>query len=238
MVYQQETNEIGHKPISVLVVEDHPVAADGLVSYLETAADIRVVGVLHRGEEVAKAIENLAPDVIILDLVLDGSLMSGTDVAHMVREEYPHVKLLALSAYFDQWRVYGAVQAGVHGYLLKTSPRKEIIQAIRQVNEGFTIYDPRVMGIVQLYLGGKAAPPDPAQPYYDPKIESLTRQEWNVLKLIARHKSNQEIADELCIVKKTVKTHNHNIYQKLRVTDRNQARVWYFTNRHLCPDAD
>ncbi len=242
MVTQYKTphdNDTTPEIISVLVVEDHPVAADGLVSYLETAEDIQVVGVIKRGEEVLAAIEALSPNVITLDLVLDGSLLNGIDVAHLVRKHYPDVKLLALSAYPDQWRIHGAVDAGVSGYLLKTSSYMEIIEAIRQVSKGLMVFDPKVMEIIQLYLRGEVNISNRASQYgLDLEIELPTKREWQVLKLIAEQKSNVEIAAELTIASTTVKTHVHNIFKKLRLTDRTQARVWFLMNRHLCRPCD
>ncbi len=220
-------------PITTLIVDDHPAAADGLRSYLETDENIQVVAICHYGGEAIDAAARFNPHIAIVDLELDGSRIDGIEVARRLRRHYPDIKLLVISAYSDPQHVLGAVSAGVDGYLRKTSTHIEITQAVHAVMRGASIWDPQAHRIIQLYIGKDTENfASFAQTQYQTSPVPLTRREWETLRLLAAGHSNQSIANELVIAIGTVKTHVSNIYEKIRVDDRGQARVWYHINRH------
>lgn len=219
------------EPITVFIVDDHPVATDGLVNFLETAEDIRVAGTCARGEEVEAAVRQSAPEVMILDLVLDGSQIDGFEVARLLRKNYPGIRLLVISAYADQKFVLKALTIGVDGYLLKTSSRVEVIQAIRMVAAGKKIFDPVVQEVLRDYLERAGAGEMGGITGFDETAaRELTDREWEVLSLLADSLANREIAGSLNITVKTVKTHVTNILSKVGVADRRQAAAWYRLN--------
>ena len=208
-------------PITVLVVEDHPVVLDGLRGYLQTAADIQVVGHTSDGQEAVALVQEHVPDVVILDMVLDGSEMNGLETICQLREASPNTQVLVLSAYQDDHLVFPAIQAGAMGYLLKTSPSHDILDAVRAVARRQPVLHPRIYEKLADFLShaseGLLA---------DSKQPQLTNREWEVLTLVAQNLSNKEIAEALVISEKTVKTHVSNILQKLHLSDRHQAGWW------------
>lgn len=210
-------------PIRVLIVEDHPIAADGLANYLATADDLQVMDICTRGEEVEDAVLQMQPNIILLDLELDGSQISGLEVAQIVRRCAPATKILVVSAYADEHHVFAAMRAGVNGYLLKTNGRVEMIDAIRTVVGGKQIFDDRVMTILNSFFSQVTVETETAV--------SLTDREWDVLSLIAQNKQNDEIAAALTIALGTVKTHVSNILRKLNLSNRQEAQVWYQLNK-------
>lgn len=220
-------------PIVAVIVDDHPVSADGMKSYLETDDNIQVVDICYDGEEALTSIEIHQPDIAIIDLELDGSRINGIEVAKQLRRCYSTLKLLVVSAYSDPERVLGAVGAGVDGYLIKTSSFEEILRTVYDLMEGMSIWDPRVRNVIQLYIGNNLEDFSRfAQAQYDAVPVNLTEREKEVLKLIALNYTNQEIAQDLVITEGTVKTHVSKIFEKLSVKDRNKAGVWYHLNRH------
>ena len=220
-------------PIVALIVDDHPVSADGMRSYLETADDIQVAHISYDGEDALEDIAHYQPDIVIIDLELEGSRINGIEVARHLRRCYATLKLLVVSAYLDPQRVLGAVGAGVDGYLIKTSSHEEIIRTVYDVMAGVKIWDPRAYEVIQLYIGNDMEEfARFAQGQYETSPVMLTSREIDVLKLIANGYSNQEIAHELVISQGTVKTHVSNILDKISLNDREQARVWYHINRH------
>ncbi|MBE2197670.1 MAG: response regulator transcription factor [Anaerolinea sp.] len=218
-------------PITVLIVDDHPIAADGLISYLETADDILVRCTCTRGEEVNAAIMEHHPDVVLLDLELDGSQISGLEVAAMIQQLSPQTKILVISAFADQRHVLDALNIGVDGYVLKTSARLDLIEAVRRVAAGHNIFDPRVTKILQMFLNK----PESSTAADDNGDVELTGREWDVLTLIADNLPNEEIANELTIAVGTVKTHVSNILRKLGLKNRQEAQVWFHLNHPTPP---
>ncbi len=220
-------------PIVALIVDDHPISADGMRSYLETTQDIQVADICYDGEHALEAVALHHPDIVIVDLQLDGSRIDGIEVARQLRHSYPSLKLLVVSAYADPQFVLGAVSAGVDGYLIKTSSNEEIIQAIYDVMRGVKIWDPRAHKVIRLYIGDNIDKFTRfAQNHFETTPENLTKREVDVLKLVAAGYSNQEISHNLVITEGTVKTHVSHILEKLNLEDRGQARVWYYINRH------
>lgn len=211
--------------IAVLIVDDHPLIRDGLRGYFGTAADICVVGDCGRGEDVLPMVASLQPDVVTMDMKLAGAQSSGADITRQVLSAYPKTKVLALSAYLDERYVLAAVEAGVCGYLLKYAPQTQILDAIRTVASGQTIFDPEVTRILGVYIRHRqhvGGDDDEMQ-----QGERLTPREWEVLEQLAADKSNAEIAEALVIDVATVKTHVSRVLRKLNVEDRKGAGLWY-----------
>lgn len=206
--------------IRVLLVDDHEMVRMGLAAYLSTEEDIEVVAEASSGEEGVKLAKQLLPDVILMDLVMDG--IGGVEATRRIRESCPQSKVIVLTSFIDDEKVYPVIEAGAFSYLLKTSRAQEIARAIRSAAAGEPVLESRVAGkIMARFRQGQETAPH----------EQLTPRELEVLKLIGQGKSNQEIADDLIIGIKTVKTHVSNILSKLGVEDRTQAAIYVHKHR-------
>ncbi len=201
--------------IRVMLVDDHEMVRMGLAAYLSTEEDIELVAEAASGEEGVKLAKELQPDVILMDLVMEG--MGGVEATRRVREVCPSCKVIVLTSFVDDEKVYPVIEAGAFSYLLKTSRASEIARAIRAAYNGEPVLESRVAGMIMSRFRHGQAPA---------LHEQLTPRELEVLRLIGQGKSNQEIADELIIGIKTVKTHVSNILAKLGVEDRTQAAIY------------
>lgn len=198
-------------PIRVLLVDDHAVVRQGLRSFLEVQTDMQVVGEAASAAEGVEQASRLVPDVVLMDLVMPTG--DGVDAIRTLREVAPGVRVLVLSSYLDDARVFAAVQAGAAGYLLKDIQPDALADAIRQVHRGLPALDPQ---IASRLMHGLA----------NPSLSvNFTQRERQVLKLVAEGLSNREIGSRLFISEKTVKTHVSNLLQKLGVADRTQAAL-------------
>lgn len=205
--------------IRVMLVDDHEMVRMGLAAYLSTEEDIEVIAEASSGEEGVKLATQLAPDVILMDLVMEG--IGGIEATRQIRESCPNAKVIVLTSFIDDEKVYPVIEAGAFSYLIKTSRAAEIARAIRLAAAGEPILESRVAGkIMARFRHGQQAS----------LHEQLTPRELEVLMLIGQGKSNQEIADELIIGIKTVKTHVSNILAKLNVEDRTQAAIYVHTH--------
>lgn len=202
--------------ISVLLVDDHEMVRLGVSSYLLVQEDIEVIGEAEDGQEGYEKAIQLRPDVILMDLVMDE--MDGIEATQLILQEWPEAKILIVTSFIDDEKVYPAMQAGAAGYLLKTSSAAEIADAIRATKRGERVIESEVSDKLSHRQSYEAAQ----------LHEGLTIREKEVLMLIAQGKSNQEIASELFITLKTVKTHVSNILSKLEVEDRTQAAIYAF----------
>ncbi|MFZ2670692.1 MAG: response regulator transcription factor [Enterococcus aquimarinus] len=206
--------------INVLLIDDHEMVRLGVSSYLSIQKDIEVVGEAENGLIGYEKALDLRPDVILMDLVME--VMDGIESTKKILGEWPAAKILIVTSFIDDEKVYPAIQAGASGYLLKTSTAREIADAIRATQRGERVLEPEVTTkIVQQAT-------KPRKELH----EDLTKREQEVLLLISEGKSNQEIADQLFITLKTVKTHVSNILAKLEVEDRTQAAIYAFKH-HL-----
>lgn len=203
--------------IKLLIVDDHEMVRLGLTSYFAILEDIEVIAEAENGlEGVEKALQS-RPDIILMDLVMD--VMDGVEATQIILKEWPEAKIIILTSFIDDEKVYPAMEAGASGYLLKTSSASEIAEAIRRTYLGEEIIE----DIVSEKLLQKREQVDQRKLY-----EDLTKREIEVLALITEGLTNQEIAERLFITIKTVKTHVSNILSKLEVSDRTQATIYAF----------
>ncbi len=205
------------RKIRVLITDDHEMVRIGVSAYLSIQPDIEVVGEAENGEKAVKLALELRPDIILMDLVMDG--MDGIQATKEIIERWPDAKIIIVTSFLDDDKVYPALEAGATSYILKTSKASEIAQAIRKTFDGQTILEPEVTNKMMAKMRSK----NESLPH-----EELTPREREVLLLMAEGKSNQEIADELFIALKTVKVHVSNILSKLDVEDRTQAVIYAF----------
>ncbi|MHA3066351.1 response regulator [Lacticaseibacillus saniviri] len=203
--------------IKVLVVDDHEMVRLGITTYLGVQPDLSVVGEAENGQEGVDMALSLRPDVILMDLVMP--VMDGIEATKTILAAWPKARIIILTSFIDDEKVYPAIEAGAASYILKTATAEEIATAIRQTAAGESVLEPEV---TTKMMNRMSNPPQP-QLYDD-----LTNREREVLQLIAAGKSNQEIADELFITLKTVKTHVSNILAKLQVEDRTKATIYAF----------
>lgn len=207
--------------IKVLIVDDHEMVRLGISTYLSVQPDMSVIAEAENGKEgVEKALE-LHPDAILMDVVMPE--MDGIEATKEILKQWPQAKIIILTSFIDDEKVYPAIEAGAASYILKTSTAAEIAKTIRATANGESVLEPEVTTKMMNRMSQRNQP----QLY-----EDLTAREREVLLLIAQGKSNKEIADELFITLKTVKTHVSNILSKLQVEDRTQAAIYAFQH-HL-----
>lgn len=204
--------------IKVLLVDDHEMVRMGLAAYLSTEPNIEVVGEASNGEEGVRLAELFNPDVILMDLVMDG--MDGIEATRRIRNVQPAAKVIVLTSFIDDEKVYPVIEAGAFSYLLKTSRAPEIVQAIQQAYRGQAVFESQITDKIMIRMRGENKTELPHL--------QCTPREMEVLKLIGEGKSNQDIADELYIGIKTVKTHVSNVLSKLGVDDRTQAAIYAY----------
>jgi len=212
------------EPITVLIVDDHEVVRRGLRSFLESQGDIEVVGEAADGAQAIEKVQDLLPDVVLMDLVMPG--MDGIDAIRKVSQVCPSSRVLVLTSFSEDDKVFPAIKAGANGYLLKDVAVEDLARAIRSVAGGEFLLHPEVAGKV---LDEFRETPKDVTPLSD-----LTPREIEVLTLIAKGYSNKEIAAALCIATRTVKAHVSNILSKLHAMDRTQAAL-YAVRQGLVP---
>ncbi|HES7460640.1 TPA: response regulator transcription factor [Streptococcus pyogenes] len=209
--------------IKVILVDDHEMVRMGLKSFLNLQADIDVVGEASNGREGVDLALALKPDVLVMDLVMPE--LGGVEATLEVLKKWKEAKVLVLTSYLDNEKIYPVIDAGAKGYMLKTSSAAEILNAIRKVSKGELAIETEVDKKIK------------AHDQHPDLHEELTACEYDILHLLAKGYDNQTIADELFISLKTVKTHVSNILAKLEVDDRTQAVVYAFRH-HLVPQDD
>jgi DNA-binding NarL/FixJ family response regulator len=202
--------------IRVLLVDDHAVVREGLRSFLELQEGLTVVGEAADGETALTLAAELAPDVVLMDLVMPG--LDGVSAMRALRARAPAARVIVLTSFFDEDRMLPAFEAGAAGYLLKNVAPIELAGAIRAAHRGEAIIDPTVASRL---LRSLATPERPRSR----EPEQLTGREHQVLELIVAGHANKRIALELGIAEKTVKAHVSRVLAKLGVSDRTQAAV-------------
>ena len=204
--------------IRVLIVDDHTVVREGLRGFLELQDGIEVAGEAADGAEAIEQAKRLAPDVVLMDLVMPK--LDGVKAMRGLRRAAPAARVVVLTSFLDDERLLPAIQAGAAGYLLKNVEPSELARAIRLAHAGQAIIDPEVAArlVRALSDGGGSTP-------RAPDAEHLTSREKQVLELIVGGRSNKRIALELGIAEKTVKAHVGHLLAKLGVSDRTQAAL-------------
>jgi NarL family two-component system response regulator LiaR len=197
------------KAVTIAIVDDHRVVARSLQAYLESFADLEVVGIANSGEELLRRIGEWKPRIVLQDLLIPGGI-DGIETTRRILERAPAVKVIALTASVEEARMMGALRAGAAGYVRKDSEPEILLAAVRAVAAGRTYIDPSVSRQIL----------DATAPHDD-----LTPREVEVLRQLAFGRSNKEIADTLAIGDETVKTHVGNVLSKLQVENRAQAIV-------------
>ena len=201
--------------VSVLIVDDHPVVREGLRNFLELQPDLEFVGEAADGVEALDKVGQLLPDVVLMDLVMPK--MDGITTIRHIRDLSPSTRILVLTSFSEDDKVFPAVKAGAHGYLMKDIRPAELAEAIRSVHCGEPSLHPEIAKKLMNQL---------AEGEEEETKDELTLRETEVLRLIAGGHSNKEIANALYISEKTVKTHVSNILQKLHLADRTQAALY------------
>lgn len=212
--------------IRVLIVDDHAVVRRGLRTFLELQDEIEVVGEAADGDEAVAAVEELAPDVVLMDLVMPR--VDGIEAIRQVRERRPATRVIALTSFLDDDKLFPAVRAGAAGYLLKDVQPQELVAGIRTVHGGESLLHPAAAARLMAEVASEDGRTDPSS--------LLTPREREVLVLIARGLPNKVIARDLGVSEKTVKTHVSNLLGKLGLTDRTQAALYAVREGLLPPD--
>jgi len=203
-------------PIRVFIAEDHAIVRKGISALLALEPDIKVVGEASNGREAVSGLESTRPDVILMDLVMPE--MDGIEAIQQVVARQPQVRILVLTSFATDDKVFPAIKAGALGYLLKDSEPRDVVDAIRQVYRGESSLHPRIARKLMQEL---SRPPE--QP---PTPDPLTEREMEVLRLVAQGKNNREIADDLTVTEGTVRVHVSSILSKLHLASRTQATLY------------
>jgi NarL family two-component system response regulator LiaR len=204
------------KSIRLLIADDHTIVRKGLKVLLATEPDMEVIGEADNGEEAVAKAASLKPDVILMDLVMPG--MDGIEATRAITTASPCARILVLTSFAADDKVFPAVKAGALGYLLKDSSPEQLLDAIRMVHRGEPSLEPSIARKVLQELSN----PGQGKPTTDP----LTGREMEVLRLIAQGMSNKEIAAAIFVAEWTVRSHVSNILAKLQLASRTQAALY------------
>ncbi|MBK8010771.1 MAG: response regulator transcription factor [Deltaproteobacteria bacterium] len=207
--------------IRVLVVEDQPNILKAQIKLLDTFDAIEVVGEALSGEAALEKIEEVKPEVLLLDLGLPQ--MSGIDVTRRVKETHPEIEILIFTIFDEEEKVIEAIGAGAAGYLLKGTPVEKIVEAIKDVKDGGSVIQPNLARALLRIIGKGVEQKDSQPEQMTTAATNLTERELEILQLIAKGLSNQEAAKVLGLSKATIRTHLEHIYEKLDVSNRVEA---------------
>ncbi len=203
--------------MKVVICDDQDIVRDGLVMLLKLEKDIEVVGTATDGSEALELVDKSQPDLVLMDLKMP--VMNGVEATRRIKTNHPNIKVLVLTTYDDDQWVFDAIRAGASGYLLKDTPRDELVTAIRGTFSGKSYVDPSVAGkLLDMASSHQTQPTNII-------TEKLTEREIQILQLIAKGLSNTVIAERLFLSDGTVRNHVSSILAKLGVSDRTQAAV-------------
>ena len=208
--------KMNEEVISVLIVDDHTVVRDGLQALISAEPSMHVVAAVGDGIEAVEFVKNLNPDVILMDLVMPH--MDGIQATIEIKKDNPDARILILTSFAEDHQVFAAIKAGATGYLMKDSSSEELIRAIRDIHKNIPVLQPEVAKRLMLDIRSQD---DQAS-----KDKALTERETEILAQVALGKTNQEIADELFVSERTVRTHITNILAKLGLSNRTQAALY------------
>lgn len=206
--------------IELMIIDDHSMVREGLKQLLELDENIKVIAEASNGVEGLKKLENIKPDVLLLDINMPN--MNGLEMLSIIRQRRMNIKVLILTIHNEIDYLMKAVEIGCNGYVLKDSDSNLLKKAIYSIYSGEDFIQPSLTPSLNAGLAGKAS--------MDEKVNELTRREIEVLKLIAEGLFNKEIAAKLDISERTVKNHVSNIFKKIDVSDRTQAAVFAIKN--------
>ncbi len=204
------------RSIRVLIADDHAIVRKGISALLATEPDITVVGEAQDGQEAIAEAKRLRPDVILMDLVMPG--VDGLEAIRQITVQQPEVRILVLTSFAGDDKVFPSIKAGALGYLLKDSRPEELVQAIQQVHRGESSLHPAIARKLLRELADSSGE--------ETLAGSLTEREMQVLRLLARGQSNRQISETLNISEATVRTHVSNILTKLNLSSRTQAALY------------
>ncbi|MBY0404692.1 MAG: response regulator transcription factor [Cyanobacteria bacterium] len=210
-------------PIQVILVEDHELTRKGMVYLLSETEDIQVVGVAQDGQEAVEMLESIQPDIILMDIVLP--ILNGIEATKRIKAKYPEIKVIILTSYGDQEKVFSAFAAGAEGYCMKDIKEELLVQVIRLVRDGAIWLDPAIAGFIMKVLPLISQMMKNLENREKVDIFELTEREKEILILISQGLNNKDISAQLEISPFTVKNHVSSIIQKLSVEDRVQAVV-------------
>lgn len=205
-----------HNKIKILIVDDHSIVRKGLRALLASQPDMEVVGEAADGQEAVNKAETSHPEVILMDLMMP--VKNGIEAISEIKKKNPEIRILVLSSFGEDDKVFPAIKAGASGYLLKDTLPQELLQAIIDVYEGRPSLHPEIAMKLMTEISQHSDLP--------PTEDPLTDREVEVLKLVAKGLSNQEIADKLVISERTICAHISNIMNKLHLANRTQAALY------------
>ncbi len=205
------------EPLRVLIADDHPIFRNGIRALLASVPDFEVVGEAATGEEAITEAADSQPDVVLMDLQMPG--IGGVEATRQILFASPHIRVLVVTMFEDDYSVFTAMRAGARGYIVKGANSNDMLRAIRAVGSGEAIFSPAIAVRLMNFF----AAPRPAIPAQT--FPELSDREREILDLIAQGASNTDIANKLALSPKTVRNHVSNIFSKLQVADRAHAII-------------
>ena len=209
--------------MKIIICDDQAIVRDGLKMMLGLESDIEVIATAQDGAEAVDLVVEHNPDLVLMDLKMP--IMNGIEATRQIRQQHPGIPVLVLTTYdADEW-VFDALRAGAVGYLLKDTPREQLVAAVRGSAEGKSFVDPNVAGkLIGQVAGGTTPTPSAAI------LSKLTERETDILRLLAEGQTNSDIAQTLFLSEGTVRNYVSQIFTKLDVADRTQAAVIAWRN--------
>ncbi|MEM9244420.1 MAG: response regulator transcription factor [Cyanobacteria bacterium P01_F01_bin.153] len=208
--------------IRILLVDDQPLFREGLASLLVLEEDLEVVGEANHGREAIKLAEKLQPDVILMDVRMP--VCNGVEATREIQTRFPWIRILVLTTFDEDEYVFQSLEVGALGYLLKSTPAKQVAIAIRNIQQGYSQLGPTIAPKV---FSKVKSPPESAQTDWQ---TVFNQRELEILQLLGQGHSNREIAAALHLTEGTVKNHMTNIFCQLGVRDRTRAALWAYEN--------